>query len=94
MYGRMLADGRGVAPDLPAAYAWLTRAADSGMADAQVALRAILDGLPARVHSDWGALWTQARQATRPHQEWFIETLRAVIAADCKRYIRYRVGFW
>src|SRR5437762_2040194 len=38
MYGRMLADGRGVAPDLPAAYAWLTRAADSGMADAQVAL--------------------------------------------------------
>jgi uncharacterized protein len=38
IYGRMLADGRGVAPDLVEARAWLVRASDSGMPDAQVAL--------------------------------------------------------
>jgi TPR repeat protein len=38
IYGRMLVEGRGVVCDLKAARAWFTRAADSGMADAQVAL--------------------------------------------------------
>jgi acetolactate synthase-1/2/3 large subunit len=47
------------------------------VSDAQVALQAILDRLPAEVCSDWGDLWVQARQASRPHGEWFIDTLRA-----------------
>jgi TPR repeat protein len=38
IYGRMLADGRGVAADLTAARDWFTRAADSGLGDAEVAL--------------------------------------------------------
>jgi TPR repeat protein len=38
MYGRMLAEGRGVRPDLPEARAWFARAADAGVVDAQVAL--------------------------------------------------------
>jgi hypothetical protein len=38
MYGRMLAEGRGVALDLKSARAWLARAADLGLPDAQVAL--------------------------------------------------------
>ncbi|HEY2111409.1 MAG TPA: tetratricopeptide repeat protein, partial [Dongiaceae bacterium] len=38
IYGRMLADGRGVAADLTAARDWFARAADSGLGDAQVAL--------------------------------------------------------
>ena len=42
MYGRMLAGGRGVVPDLPAARAWLTRASEAGLADAQVALAEML----------------------------------------------------
>ena len=38
MYGRMLAEGRGIAPDLEEARAWFQRAADAGASDAQVAL--------------------------------------------------------
>ena len=38
MHGRMLAEGRGVAPDLPGARAWFARAADADLPDAQVAL--------------------------------------------------------
>jgi TPR repeat protein len=38
IYGRMLADGRGVAPDLAAAREWFARAAESGLGDAEVAL--------------------------------------------------------
>src|SRR4029077_20481631 len=38
IYGRMLADGHGVAPDLNAARDWVARAADSGLGDAEVAL--------------------------------------------------------
>ena len=38
MYGRMLAEGRGVAPDLREARVWFTRAADADVLDAQVAL--------------------------------------------------------
>jgi TPR repeat protein len=37
MYGRMLLEGRGVVCDLKAARTWFTRAADSGLSDAQVA---------------------------------------------------------
>ena len=37
-YARMLAEGRGVAPDMEGARAWFARAADAGIADAQVAL--------------------------------------------------------
>jgi uncharacterized protein len=38
MYGRMLAEGRGVLPDTAESRAGFARAADSGNADAQVAL--------------------------------------------------------
>ena len=38
MYGRMLAEGRGVASDVAGARAWFTRAAEAGIPDAQVAL--------------------------------------------------------
>jgi TPR repeat protein len=38
MYGRMLAEGRGVDSDLAAARAWFAKAAAAGFADAQVAL--------------------------------------------------------
>ena len=38
MYGRMLAEGRGVAPDLEEARAWFARAAESGLPDAEVAV--------------------------------------------------------
>jgi TPR repeat protein len=38
MYGRMLADGRGVTPDPEAARAWITRASAAGLREAQVAL--------------------------------------------------------
>ena len=38
MYGRMLADGRGVAADSEAARVWITRAAAAGLREAQVAL--------------------------------------------------------
>jgi len=38
MYGRMLADGRCVVPDLPMARVGLRNASDAGMAEAQVAL--------------------------------------------------------
>jgi TPR repeat protein len=38
MYGRMLAEGRGVPPDLEMARAWFARAAEAGIPDAQVAL--------------------------------------------------------
>ena len=38
MYGRMLAEGRGVLPDLQGARAWFARAADADLPDAQVAL--------------------------------------------------------
>lgn len=37
-YGRMLAEGRGVAADIDGARTWFARAADAGVADAQVAL--------------------------------------------------------
>lgn len=47
------------------------------VADAREALQAILERLPAKVCSDWGELWNEARQATRPNREWFIDTLRA-----------------
>jgi acetolactate synthase I/II/III large subunit len=47
------------------------------VADAQVALQAILDRLPANVRSDWGDTWAQAQRATRLRSEWFIDTLRA-----------------
>jgi acetolactate synthase-1/2/3 large subunit len=50
--------------------------------DAAQALRAILKRLPAEVHSDWGPPWTEARQATRPQREWFIDTLRAELPDD------------
>jgi hypothetical protein len=36
-YGRMLAEGTGVAPDLEEARLWYVRAAESGLPDAQVA---------------------------------------------------------
>ncbi len=52
------------------------------VADAAEALRAILDRLPASVRSDWGEVWTQARQATRPNPEWLIATLRAELPDD------------
>jgi TPR repeat protein len=38
MYGRMLAEGCGVPPDLPCARSWFARAAADGLADAEVAL--------------------------------------------------------
>jgi TPR repeat protein len=38
MYGRLLAEGRGVSPDLRAARQWFAKAADAGVLDAQVAL--------------------------------------------------------
>jgi uncharacterized protein len=38
MYGRMLAEGRGLALDLVGARAWFTRAAEADLSDAQVAL--------------------------------------------------------
>jgi acetolactate synthase I/II/III large subunit len=52
------------------------------VADARDALRSIIDHLPAHVASEWGDLWTQARQATRPQREWFIDTLRAELPDD------------
>jgi acetolactate synthase-1/2/3 large subunit len=52
------------------------------VADAKEALRAILDRLPAGVSSDWGEVWTQARQAVRTNREWFIDTLRAELPED------------
>jgi TPR repeat protein len=42
MYGRLLADGRGVTPDLEAARGWIARAAAAGLRDAQVALAEML----------------------------------------------------
>jgi acetolactate synthase-1/2/3 large subunit len=47
------------------------------VADADEALRAIGAQLPAQVRSDWGAIWSEARQTTRPNREWLIDTLRA-----------------
>jgi TPR repeat protein len=38
MYGRMLADGRGVTPDPEAARVWVARGAAAGLREAQVAL--------------------------------------------------------
>jgi acetolactate synthase-1/2/3 large subunit len=52
------------------------------VADAAQALRAILERMPSEVQSDWGMLWTEARQAVRPNREWFIETLRAELPDD------------
>ena len=42
MYGRLLADGRGIAADLPAARSWFERAAAAGLTDAEVALAEML----------------------------------------------------
>jgi thiamine pyrophosphate-dependent acetolactate synthase large subunit-like protein len=50
--------------------------------DAKEALRAILERLPDGVRSDWGDLWTQARQARRQKSEWLIDTLRAELPDD------------
>ncbi len=47
------------------------------VADAQAALRALLERLPTKLCSDWGDVWTQAQHAARPHREWFIDALRA-----------------
>lgn len=52
------------------------------VADAAQALRAILEQLPAEVHSDWGERWSEARKASRPQREWFIDTLRAALPDD------------
>jgi len=38
LYGRMLAEGRGIMPDLSQARTWLARAAEAGVTDAQVTL--------------------------------------------------------
>ncbi len=51
------------------------------VADAREALHALCDRLP-EGQGDWGDLWEQARRATRPRREWFIDTLRAELPDD------------
>lgn len=53
--------------------------------DAQATLRGILEELPPR-KSEWGEIWRQARMATHPKPEWFIDTLRAAIPDDALVY--------
>jgi acetolactate synthase-1/2/3 large subunit len=52
------------------------------VADAKEALAEILERLRTKLRSDWGDLWTQARQVRRPDREWFIDTLRAELPDD------------
>jgi acetolactate synthase I/II/III large subunit len=52
------------------------------VADARLALAALLHELPAARESGWGSIWEQAR-ATRPAKpEWLIDTLRATLPDD------------
>lgn len=50
--------------------------------DARTALGAMLEQLPEANVNEWGDLWTQARTATHPKPEWFIETLRKELPED------------
>jgi acetolactate synthase-1/2/3 large subunit len=50
--------------------------------DGKVALRAILDALPAKTRSDWNAIWPAARSAPHPKPEWLIDTLRDELPDD------------
>jgi acetolactate synthase-1/2/3 large subunit len=52
------------------------------IADAKQALQGILAELPARVASDWSAVWPEARAAKRANSEWLIDVLRAELPDD------------
>jgi acetolactate synthase-1/2/3 large subunit len=52
------------------------------VADAKAALQAILEALPARTDSGWEPIWSEARAATHPKPEWFVDTLRAELPDD------------
>ncbi len=52
------------------------------VADAKIALQAILAELPTKTASDWTGIWPAARAATRPNAEWLIDTLRAELPDD------------
>jgi TPR repeat protein len=65
MYGRMLVEGREC--DLKAARAWFTRAADSGMSDAQVALAEMMLNGRGGPASTAGALELFEKAAAKGH---------------------------
>ena len=52
------------------------------VADARLALRALLQQLPANPPTNWGPVWEAARTATIVRPEWLIRTLRAELPDD------------